>query len=336
MTRTALKLARRGAFLLAAFAAVVALQLVSKPSGEGWTTRVVVIPKGSNSAAAVRLLSGGGVLRHPFAFRLLVLATRSGRKLHFGEYTFATPHSPLDVWRKLVDGDVTRYSVTVPPGANLYDIAKLLADRGLATEEAFLDAARDPALLAGLDIDAPSAEGYLFPETYQLVKEQTPGEILGIMAREFRKHFTPEMAAQARKQGYTVTQVLTIASIIEKETAAAQEKPLVSAIIRKRLAIGMPLQMDPTVIYGHRLFGKEITRKALKTESPYNTYTTPGLPPGPIANPGAEAIEAALKPAGADYLYFVARADGTHAFSKTLEEHNRAVARYRALERARK
>lgn len=131
-------------------------------------------------------------------------------------------------------------------------------------------------------------------------------------------------------------QILTIASIIEKETGVPREKPLVSAIIRRRIALGMPLQMDPTVIYGLKLFGKDITRSALRTESPYNTYTTPGLPPGPIANPGLDSIEAALRPAKADYLYFVAEEDGTHAFSRTLEEHNRAVARYRAMERAKK
>jgi UPF0755 protein len=320
---------------LAAVLALLAYQILTPPSHVGWTPRVVVIPKGSNSAAAVRLLAGSGVMRHPAAFRLLVLATRTGRKLHFGEYTFDTPLAPIDVWRKLVDGDVTKYTVTIPPGSNLYDIAGLLASKGLVTEEAFLDAAHDRMLLARLGIDTASAEGFLFPETYQLVKEQTPEEILEIFNRQFRKRFTDGMAAAARKQGFSVAQILTIASIIEKETAAPQEKPLVSAIIRRRLALGMPLQMDPTVIYGLRLFGKDITKKALQTTSPYNTYTTTGLPPGPIANPGMEAIEAALNPAKADYLYFVARADGTHAFSRTLEEHNRALARYRAVERTR-
>jgi UPF0755 protein len=331
MTRNTRKLLGWASAALATFAAVLALQILVKPPVAGWTApRVVVIPKGSNSGAAIRLLASQGVVRHPFAFRVLVLASRTGRKLHFGEYTFDRPLAAIDVWRKLVAGDVTRYAVTVPPGSNLYDIAKILDSTGLASEAAFLDAAHDRALLRRMGIDAPSAEGYLFPETYQLVKEQTPEEIIGIMHREFGKRFTEEMTQRARRQGYSVTQILTIASIIEKETAAAQEKPLVSAIIRKRLALGMPLQMDPTVIYGHRLFGKDITKQALKAESPYNTYTNPGLPPGPIANPGMEAIEAALAPAKADYLYFVARADGTHAFSRTLEEHNRAVARYRA------
>jgi UPF0755 protein len=331
MTRSTRRLLGWAAAALAAFAAILALQILANPPAAGWNApRVVVIPKGSNSAAAIRLLHQGGVLRHPFAFRVLVAATRTGRKLHFGEYTFEKPSAPIDVWRKLVSGDVTKYSVTVPPGSNLYDIAKLLESNGLAPEPAFLEAAHDRTLLSALGIDAPSAEGYLFPETYQFVKEQAPGEIIGIMHREFRKRFTDEMAQRARRQGYSVTQILTMASIIEKETGSPQEKPLVSAIIRSRLALGMPLQMDPTVIYGHRLFGKDITKRALRTESPYNTYTNPGLPPGPIANPGLDAIEAALSPAKSDYLYFVARADGTHAFSRTLEEHNRAVARYRA------
>lgn len=319
-----------------AFVLVVAWQLLSTPSAEGWTPRRVVIPRGSNSASAVRMLAGEGVVRHPFAFRLLVLATRSGRNLHFGEYVFEKPASPVEVWRRLVAGDVTKHAVTIPPGSNLYDIARLVAAKELATEDEFLAAARDRALLSRLAIDAPSAEGYLFPETYRLVLGQTPAEMVEIFHRQFRKNFTPEMEAEARRQGYTVRQILTIASIIEKETGVPREKPLVSAIIRRRIALGMPLQMDPTVIYGLKLFGKDITRSALRTESPYNTYTTTGLPPGPIANPGLDSIEAALRPAKADYLYFVAEEDGTHAFSRTLEEHNRAVARYRAMERAKK
>ncbi|HEY5997170.1 MAG TPA: endolytic transglycosylase MltG, partial [Candidatus Deferrimicrobiaceae bacterium] len=266
MTSHARKAVGWTAAALATFAAVLALQILSKPPAAGWTApRVVVIPKGSNSGAAIHLLTSGGVVRHPFAFRVLVFASRSGRKLHFGEYTFDKPLAPIDVWRKLVAGDVTKYAVTIPPGSNLYDIARILDSTGLASEAAFLDAAHDPALLRRMGIDAPSAEGYLFPETYQLVKEQTPEEIIGIMHREFVKRFTDEMAQRARRQGYSVTQILTMASIIEKETASPQEKPLVSAIIRRRLAIGMPLQMDPTVIYGHRLFGKDITKKALQT-----------------------------------------------------------------------
>jgi UPF0755 protein len=324
----------RGAALLAGLLAVLAFQLFSRPSADVWSPRVVVVPKGSNSAAAARILAAEGVLRRPLVFRALLLATRTGRKVHFGEYTFRTPPSTVDVWRKLVDGDVTRHDVTVPPGSNLYDVARLLAADNLATAEAFLEAARDRTVLAGLGIDAPSAEGFLFPETYRLVREQTPAEILGVMHREFRKRFTKEMEEDARRQGYTVAQLLTMASIIEKETSVPAEKPLVSAVIRRRIALGMPLQMDPTVIYGLKLFGKDISKRALRTESPYNTYTIRGLPPGPIANPGMESIEAALRPAESGYLYFVARADGTHEFSRTLEEHNRAVARYRALIRS--
>ncbi len=315
------------AVLLGAF-----LLFDAPPPGE-WQERQVVVPRGSRLPEVVAALRAGGVLRHPLTFRALVHMTFTGRRLRYGEYTFSRPPSTYEVWRKVVRGDVVTYKVTVPPGANLYDVAVLLKEHALAEPEAFLAAATSPAELKRLGIPGDSAEGFLFPETYTIVKHVTPEEILEDMVRMFRKRFTPEMERKAKESGLSLHQVVTIASIIEKETGVDGEKPLVSAVIRRRLALGMPLQMDPTVIYGVKRFDGTVTRQDLRTPGPYNTYINRGLPPGPIANPGMPALEAALSPADADYLYFVSRNDGSHTFSRTLEEHNRAVEAFRRAAR---
>ncbi|HZL98507.1 MAG TPA: endolytic transglycosylase MltG, partial [Terriglobales bacterium] len=294
-----------------------------------WEGKLVLVPKGSALPEVVKILREGGILPHPVAFRALVLLTFSGRRLHYGEYAFPTPPSAFDVWRRLVRGDVIKYEVTVPPGANLYDVAELLKKKKLATTEAFLAAAASAAVLRRLEIPGESPEGYLFPDSYVLVKPVTPEEILEFMVRQFRRKVPPDTETRAREAGLSLHQAVTIASIIEKETGVAEEKPLVSAVIRRRLALGIPLQMDPTVIYGVKRFDGTVTRKDLRTEGPYNTYLNQGLPPGPISNPGLSSIEAALAPAKTEYLYFVSRNDGSHTFSRTLPEHNLAVDRLR-------
>jgi UPF0755 protein len=260
---------------------------------------------------------------------LLVFGTLTGKQLKFGEYLFPEPPSAVDVWRKLVGGEVTRYSVTIPEGSNLYEIAEILKDLDLVDREVFLETAASPDLLRRLSVPGATAEGFLFPDTYLLEKSMSAEDILEVMIRQFRRKFPPEWETRARESGLSLLQIVTMASIIEKETGVEEEKPLVSAVIRKRLSLGMPLQMDPTVIYGLKRFGEELTRKDLQTPSPYNSYRNLGLPPGPIANPGVSALKAALFPADAEYLYFVSRNDGSHRFSKTLQEHNQGVASYR-------
>jgi len=219
--------------------------------------------------------------------------------------------------------------VTVPPGANLYDIAKMLEEERLVTKEVFLATSASPALLQRLGIPGESAEGYLFPDRYLFVKPVIPEEILEFMVRQFRRKVPPDAEKRAGEMGLSLHQVVTIASIIEKETGREKEKPIVSAVIRNRLAIGMPLQMDPTVIYGVRRFDGTVTRKDLRTAGPYNTYRNRGLPPGPIANPGLASLAAALNPSKSEYLYFVSKNDGSHTFSRTLPEHNLAVEEFR-------
>ncbi|MEK7366275.1 MAG: endolytic transglycosylase MltG, partial [Candidatus Deferrimicrobiota bacterium] len=249
--------------------------------------------------------------------------------LHYGEYAFPTPPSAFEAWRRLVRGDVIKYEVTVPPGANLYDVAEWLEEKKLVPAEAFLATAASPDVLRRLEIPGESAEGYLFPDNYIFVKPVTPEEILVFMVRQFRRKIPPDAEKRAREDGLSLHQVVTIASIIEKETRVEEEKPIVSAVIRRRLSLGMPLQMDPTVIYGVKRFDGTVTRKDLRTAGPYNTYLNRGLPPGPIANPGLAALTAALNPSKAEYLYFVSRNDGSHTFSRTLPEHIRAVERFR-------
>jgi len=323
-----------GAALAAlAMALLAAILLFDTPPSAEWHDRKVTVPRGSRLPEVVSALQEGGVLRRPLAFRAFVYLTFTSRRLHYGEYTFSRPPSTFEVWQRVFHGDVVTYKVTVPPGANLYDVAALLKEHSLAEPETFLAAATSPAELERLGIPGTSAEGYLFPETYTLVKPVTPEEILEEMVRMFRKRFTPEMERKAKASGFSLHQVVTIASIIEKETGIDGEKPLVSAVIRRRLSLGMPLQMDPTVIYGVKRFDGTVSRKDLRTPGPYNTYTSRGLPPGPIANPGMPALAAALTPADVDYLYFVSRNDGSHTFSRTLEEHNRAVEAFRRAAR---
>jgi UPF0755 protein len=298
------------------------------PAGS-WEGKLVLVPKGSPLPEVVGILREEGILPHPLAFRALVMFTFTSRRLHYGEYAFPTPPSAFGTWRRLVRGDVLKYEVLVPPGANLYDVAEQIEGKKLATAEAFLAAATSPDVLGRLEIPGESAEGYLFPDKYTFVKPVTPEEILESMVREFRRKVPPDAEKRAGEAGLSLHQVVTIASIIEKETGVEEEKPIVSAVIRRRLALGMPLQMDPTVIYGVKRFDGTVTRKDLRTAGPYNTYLNRGLPPGPIANPGLAALAAALDPSKEDYLYFVSRNNGSHTFSRTLPEHNRAVERFR-------
>jgi UPF0755 protein len=324
----------RGVALAVLAAALLSAFLLfnTHPTGS-WEPKLVLVPKGSGLPEVVGILRKGRILPHPLAFRALVFLTVTGRRLHYGEYAFPTPPSAFEAWRRLVRGDVIKYEVTLPPGANLFDVAELLEEKNLATEEAFLATAASPAVLRRLEIPGESAEGYLFPDSYIFVKPVTPEEILEFMVRQFRRKVPADAEKRAKEAGLSLHQIVTIASIIEKETGVEEEKPLVSAVIRRRLTLGMPLQMDPTVIYGVKRFDGTVTRKDLRTAGPYNTYLNRGLPPGPIANPGLAALAAALNPSKAEYLYFVSRNDGSHTFSRTLSEHNRAVEEFRRAAR---
>jgi UPF0755 protein len=272
-----------------------------------------------------------GVVRDVPTFRLALWMSQQGRRLKAGDYRFDRAMTPFEIIDKIARGDVFVISVTFPEGLTFAEMAKIFESHGLGTAESFVKAARDPAPIHEIDPAARDLEGYLFPETYALPRHTDAARLTRMMVARFEKVFTPELRQAAAARTLTVRQAVTLASIVEKETAKAEERPLVAAVYTTRLRIGMPMQCDPTVIYGLVKAGRydgNIHKVDLSFDSPYNTYRYPGLPPGPIASPGRASLEAAVHPAAADYLYFVSRNDGTHEFARTLEEHNRNVQKF--------
>jgi UPF0755 protein len=290
--------------------------------------QTVTIAKGQSFGTITQLLQSRGLITEPFKFRLLARLQDKDKRIQAGEYRLSAEMPPGDILDALVTGKVRLYKLTVPEGSNMQQIAAIVDAAGLVTRAAFLEALTDTDLLQNHGIAAASFEGYLFPETYFFPKN-TPGQaVIAAMLERWATVFTEAWKKRAAGIGLSVHQVMTLASIIEKETAVADERPLISSVFHNRLRRGMRLETDPTVIYGIDDFDGNLTRKHLTTPTPYNTYLIQGLPPGPIASPGAAAIEAALYPADTPYLYFVSRKDGTHQFSVTFAEHNRAVKRY--------
>ena len=291
----------------------------------------VDIPSGSSVAAIGNRLTAAGVLPDPWTFRLAARFTGADRKLQAGEYRFSGPSAPMVVLQRLVAGDTFRRGLTFPEGLTIFEMGDVFARGGFGSAGSFMDAASDRALIDSYDTGAKSLEGYLFPDTYTLGREASAGQMIHAMLARFDQVFTPEFRNTATDHGWSVRQVLTLASLIEKETALPGERPIVSAVYQNRLKRGMPLQCDPTVIYGLMLAGRwngNIRKTDLQMDSPYNTYRVAGLPPGPIASPGLPSIDAALHPADVPYLYFVSRNDGSHVFAKTLDEHNANVRRF--------
>ena len=241
--------------------------------------------------------------------------------------------APRQIVNQMVPGIGAFRRVTVPEGLTLAEVADLMENSGLGKKEKLLKEAENPELLSQAGIAGKKLEGYLFPTTYYFTPVTTEREILLAMVEEFQQSFTPAMREQAKELGLSIHEVVTLASMIEKETALPEERLWVSAVFHNRLKRRIALQSDPTVIYGLKRFSKNLTRKDLQRRNPYNTYLVPGLPPGPICNPGLAALEAALAPLAVPYLYFVSKNDGTHLFSKTISEHNRAVNRYQKEKR---
>ena len=319
--------------LIAAGAAAAVLYMrVNRPyRGFEGSEQFVEIPQGTGSTPIGERLVSAGVIRDAVTFRLALWLSNQGRHLKAGEYRFDRAMTPFEVIDKMARGDVFVVSMTFPEGLTVAEMSKIFESHGLGTAAAFVQAAHDPSPINGLDPAAKDLEGYLFPETYAVPRRTDAAKLVRTMVARFEKILTPELRQAAAARNLSVRQVITLASIIEKETAKADERPLVAAVYTTRLRIGMPLQCDPTVIYGlvkaHRYDGN-IHKDDLSFDSPYNTYRYPGLPPGPIASPGRASIEAAIHPAAADYLYFVSRNDGSHEFARTLEEHNRNVQKY--------
>jgi UPF0755 protein len=250
------------------------------------------------------------------------------RKIHAGEYELNAGMLPAEILAKLQSGQVVLHPVTIPEGLTMTQIADVLAQKAVVDPVEFLRLARDRAFVASLGVTSDTLEGYLYPDTYKFPRGMKTKDVVLAMVEHLRQMFGPELQARAEEMKMSVHQVLTLASVIEKETGSGGERPEISAVFHNRLRKHIPLQSDPTVIYGLPNFDGNIRKKDLSNPSPYNTYRWPGLPPGPIANPGVQAIRAALFPSNSHALYFVSRNDGTHQFSATLTEHNEAVEKY--------
>ncbi len=288
----------------------------------------VVVPEGATLDQAAGLLEEVGVLRFPLVFARGARLLGRDRGIRAGEYRLHSSMSPREVLNILSRGEVVLHKVTLPEGWTVKQMAALLEKKGFASMEEILATSREAGFIRASGFEADSLEGYLFPDTYHFAMGLSPREILGAMVKRFHALYGPQFRARQEELGRTLHEVVTMASIVEKETGARKEMPLIGSVLVNRLRIGMPLQCDPTVIYGIEDFDGNLTREHLRTPNPYNTYINKGLPPGPICNPGLDALKAVLYPADTSYLYFVSRNDGTHLFSPTLEEHNRAVDKY--------
>lgn len=313
--------------LVAGLGAGAVAWLLLAPFGPSQETFVELAP-GSSTARMGQQLEAAGVVRSQFAFDLLRWWKRGTLKA--GEYRFDHPAPVTEVYARIARGDVFTKTVTIPEGASIFEIATRLEQAGLGAKQDFLAAAvKQASLISDLDPGAESLEGYLFPDTYHFARKATPAQILGAMERRFRA-----VAGQLGLKG-NMHAVVTMASLVERETAVDAERPLVASVLRNRLDRKMPLMTDPAVIYGLELDGRwrgTIYQSDLKFETPYNTYLHTGLPPGPVANPGLPSLRAAMTPAQTDYLYFVAAGanpQGRSLFATTIEEHTRNVAGYR-------
>jgi UPF0755 protein len=295
--------------------------------------RMVTIAPGQSFRAVAQALSDAGVVRSSIAMLLYGEATGDSRRIKPGDYEFRGGERIPDVMRHLVAGDFVVVTIVIPEGLTVHQIAERLSAAGLACQTEFEDAALHGTIVRALGLMPLGAEGYLFPATYKFSPRITIDGILVAMLTRFYRVLTPAVEERMFDLGLTARTVVTMASIIEKEAKAPGERGLIAGVFYNRLRIGMPLQSDPTAEYS--LDGAGSAAAAVRTPSAFNTYERAGLPPGPIANPGLSSIEAALYPAPSGYLYFVARDDGTHVFSKTFDEHKRAIlALKRTAERA--
>jgi len=316
-----------GVAILAAAAAAGCGWRLTRPyqgfSGETF----VEFPHGTGSRGLAASLAQAGVVRSRWDF-LLVRILSPIRRLRAGEYRFDRPASPVEVFDRIARGDVFYYTLAVPEGKNMFDIAAAAANLGIFTAAQFLEAARDTSPIRDLDPEAPTLEGYLFPSTYHVGRHTTPAALCRMMTAQFRDAWSTLGSAASPHR------TVTLASLVEKESKLAAERPMVAAVFLNRLRLGMTLDCDPSTIYAalvEQRYRGTIHRSDLESENPYNTYRHAGLPPGPIANPGVDAMRAVLEPADTDALYFVLRPDGSgaHQFSNNKTAHDAAVAQYR-------
>ena len=299
-----------------------------QPAFEDASPVMTNIEPGQSFEEIVEVLHAKGLILRPAKFKTFARLKKYDRDIKAGLYSLSASMSPEEILKTLVKGKTHHFRLTIPEGFTISQIAETLEGTGLVDPAKFLSVAEDREFAEGLGIEADSLEGYLFPDTYFLKKGVSPERLAQTMVARFRQVFDPLWETRPKDYKYSVHETVTLASIIEKETGAAHERPLISSVFHNRMNKNMRLESDPTVIYGIDNFSGNLTKKDLKTPAPYNTYTIRGLPPGPIANPGLESLRAAIFPAQSKYLFFVAKNDGTHHFSVDYKEHVKAVRKY--------
>jgi UPF0755 protein len=306
----------------------VAVEMLT-PAQAGNKTIEIEIPKGATFKQVVEVLYNQKLIRDKNTFLLIGRLTGADRKMRAGYYSIWGNMTPLDIFKIIRKGQIIEYEIKIVEGDSLLEISEKLAETGIMTKEDFTKLSKEPDFLAFYDIESNSIEGYIFPDTYLIPKGVLPEDAIGSMIDRMREKYSHELLARTEEIGMTEREVLTLASIIEKEAVVDSERPLISAVYHNRLKKNMLLQADPTAIYGLKSSREKITSKDLQRKTLYNTYVVKGLPPGPIASPGIKSIIAALYPAVVPYVYFVSNNDGSHQFSVTAKEHLAAVKSYR-------
>ncbi len=324
--------------IVAGAASWMAISFLNTPaSDDGETTVFEVRPNESFKTIASRL-EEQNLIRSARFLEIYGRLTKVGGKVRVGEYAIRKDAKPRDVLNVITSGKSIEYSVTIQEGFNIFEIADVIEERKIATRDEFLELVRDPALVKELlGFEATSLEGYLFPETYNITKFTGARGLVKMMVSRFKENFAKAKAMKA--SSLSDRELVILASIIEKETGAPEERPIIASVFYNRMKINMKLQTDPTTIYGlwekTGTWDRNLSKNDLLTPSRYNTYSFVGLPPGPIANPGLEAMKAAAHPAESDSLFFVSRGDGTHVFSKDLKGHVNAIAKFQLDKKAR-
>lgn len=298
------------------------------PAGSGKRVEIVELAKGTSLRTFSGVLESRGIVSSARLFALYARIKGGDSRLKAGYYQFSDGMRPSQILGKMIAGDIYQRIFALPQGYSMYQVAEILDKRGIFRKEAFLEVCRDRALLSQLGVHAPSAEGYLFPGSYNILPGRSERDVVHEMVQRQQEVLKDGYRARAEKAGLSIDKLLTLASLVEKEAVLATEKPIIAAVFKNRLKLGMRLQSDPTALYGVRAFAGKVTRDDILKATPYNTYLISGLPPGPIGNPGSDALDAVLNHPTVPYLYFVARGDGSHQFSSDLAAHNAAVRKF--------
>ena len=316
--------------ILFSFIALYFGYFLISPAGIDKKETIFIVKKGSGLRTVANNLQRKRLIKSKNLFILCAILKGGTKDIKAGEYSLSQSMSPVTIFGILSTGAIKTYTVTIPEGLTVQQIADLLATKKLVNIREFISLVMDKSLAASYHIDGTSLEGYLFPDTYVISRDTDAQELINLMITRFKKIFTALLNNRESPTGslLPVKDIVTLASIVEKESGRAEEKPIIASVFLNRLKKKMRLESDPTVIYGLKNFDGNLKKKDLRAPSPYNTYLNYGLPPGPIANPGRESLIAVIKPAATNYLYFVAKNDGSHHFSSSLSEHNKAVYRY--------